>query len=101
MLRRHQNLYHNPNYVPKPPKEKTHSCHECQRMFAHKGNLIRHLAVHDPESGHHERALALKIGRQRKVRYVDGEPMRVGDILLINYKDVCPTLALLITVLKH
>ncbi|CAH0577745.1 unnamed protein product [Chrysodeixis includens] len=76
LLRRHQNLYHNPNYVPKPPKEKTHTCHECNRMFAHKGNLIRHLAVHDPDSGHQERALALKIGRQTKVKYVDGEIMK-------------------------
>ncbi|RVE49604.1 hypothetical protein evm_005736 [Chilo suppressalis] len=71
LLRRHQNLYHNPNYVPKPPKEKTHTCHECQRTFAHKGNLIRHLAVHDPDSGHQERALELKLGRQRKIKYVD------------------------------
>ncbi|XP_026741535.1 transcriptional repressor CTCFL-like [Trichoplusia ni] len=76
LLRRHQNLYHNPNYVPKPPKEKSHTCHECNRMFAHKGNLIRHLAVHDPESGHQERALALKIGRQTKVKFIDGEIMK-------------------------
>lgn len=78
LLRRHQNLYHNPNYEPKPPKEKTHTCHECQRTFAHKGNLIRHLAVHDPESDHHERALALKLGRQRKIKIVDGN-LRTQD----------------------
>ncbi|XP_052746494.1 transcriptional repressor CTCF isoform X2 [Bicyclus anynana] len=71
LLRRHQNLYHNPNYEPKPPKEKTHTCHECKRTFAHKGNLIRHLAIHDPESGHLERALALKLGRQKKIHFVD------------------------------
>ncbi|CAK1588394.1 unnamed protein product [Parnassius mnemosyne] len=71
LLRRHQNLYHNPDYVPKPPKDKTHTCHECNRTFAHKGNLIRHLAVHDPESGHHERALALKIGRLKKVKDIN------------------------------
>ncbi|KAJ0183963.1 hypothetical protein K1T71_000386 [Dendrolimus kikuchii] len=71
LLRRHQNLYHNPDYVPKPPKEKTHTCQECQRTFARKGNLIRHMAVHDPDSGHQERALALKIGGQRKVKYID------------------------------
>ncbi|XP_022129438.2 transcriptional repressor CTCFL isoform X1 [Pieris rapae] len=68
LLRRHQNLYHNPDYSPKPPKEKTHVCHECNRSFAHKGNLIRHLAIHDPDSNHLEQALALRIGRQKKLR---------------------------------
>ncbi|GBP00407.1 hypothetical protein EVAR_69530_1 [Eumeta japonica] len=75
LLRRHQNLYHNPDYVPTPPKEKTHECHECNRQFAHKGNLIRHLAVHDPDSGHHERAQALRIGRQKRIQYVEADPL--------------------------
>ncbi|XP_022832847.1 uncharacterized protein LOC111360828 isoform X2 [Spodoptera litura] len=92
LLRRHQNLYHNPNYVAKPPKEKTHSCHECKRMFAHKGNLIRHLAVHDPDSGHHERALALKIGRQRKVKFIEEEPMR--DIRVVDSSDAAEMMKL-------
>lgn len=95
LLRRHQNLYHNPNYVPKPPKEKTHSCHECQRMFAHKGNLIRHLAVHDPESGHQERALALKIGRQKKVQLIDGKPMR--DLRVVDSGDTASMIKLGLT----
>ncbi|KAG6456307.1 transcriptional repressor CTCF isoform X2 [Manduca sexta] len=76
LLRRHQNLYHNPDYVPKPPKEKTHTCHECKRTFAHKGNLIRHLAVHDPDSGHQERALALKLGRERKIKFLDSDMVK-------------------------
>ena len=41
LLKRHQNLYHNPAYVPPAPKEKTHECAECNRSFRHKGNLIR------------------------------------------------------------
>lgn len=81
LLRRHQNLYHNPDYVPKPPKEKTHTCHSCHRTFAHKGNLMRHLAVHDPDSGHHEKALALKLGRQKKVKYIDADALKVLPIL--------------------
>ncbi|CAH2035601.1 unnamed protein product, partial [Iphiclides podalirius] len=79
LLRRHQNLYHNPDYVPKAPKEKTHTCHECHRTFAHKGNLIRHLAVHDPDSGHQERVLSLKLGRQKKVKYVSGQLKHVDE----------------------
>merc|ERR1712222_268891 len=50
LLKRHQNLYHNPAYVPPAPKEKTHECPECGRSFRHKGNLIRHMALHDPDS---------------------------------------------------
>nr|CAD7398532.1 unnamed protein product [Timema poppensis] len=77
LLRRHQNLYHNPNYVPPPPREKTHECPECGRAFRHKGNLIRHMAVHDPESSAQEKALALKLGRQKKIQIIDGQHVEV------------------------
>jgi len=81
LLKRHQNLYHNPNYVPPQPKEKTHECPECQRTFRHKGNLIRHMALHDPESTEQEKAMALKIGRQKKIQIIDGQQVEVltGD----------------------
>ncbi|XP_067003344.1 transcriptional repressor CTCF isoform X1 [Anabrus simplex] len=77
LLRRHQNLYHNPNYVPPPPREKTHECPECGRAFRHKGNLIRHMAVHDPDSSAQEKALALKLGRQKKIQIIDGQQVEV------------------------
>lgn len=50
LLKRHKNLYHNPDYVPPQPKEKTHECPHCNKAFRHKGNLMRHLAVHDPDA---------------------------------------------------
>ncbi|KAG8228148.1 CCCTC-binding factor (CTCF) [Ladona fulva] len=77
LLKRHQNLYHNPNYVPPLPREKTHECPECGRAFRHKGNLIRHLAIHDPESSAQEKALALKLGRQKKIQIIDGQQVEV------------------------
>lgn len=77
LLKRHQNLYHNPQYVPPPPREKTHECLECGRAFRHKGNLLRHMAVHDPESSIQEKQLALKLGRQKKVQIIDGQPVEV------------------------
>ncbi|KAK4877312.1 hypothetical protein RN001_009818 [Aquatica leii] len=77
LLKRHQNLYHNPQYIPPPPREKTHECPECGRAFRHKGNLIRHMAVHDPDSAVEERQLALKLGRQKKVQIIDGQPVEV------------------------
>jgi len=77
LLKRHQNLYHNPAYVPPPPKEKTHECPECSRSFRHKGNLIRHMALHDPESTEQAKAIALKIGRQKKIQVIDGQRVEV------------------------
>ncbi|XP_065162605.1 transcriptional repressor CTCF-like [Atheta coriaria] len=77
LLKRHQNLYHNPSYVPPAPKEKTHECPECGRTFRHKGNLIRHMAIHDPESCMQERQLALKMGRQKKIQIIDGQQVEV------------------------
>ncbi|XP_028966758.1 transcriptional repressor CTCF [Galendromus occidentalis] len=65
LLKRHKNLYHNPNYVPPTPKEKTHECPECKKAFRHKGNLIRHLAVHDPDASAQEKEEAMRIGQPK------------------------------------
>lgn len=77
LLKRHQNLYHNPTYVPPPPREKTHECSECSRAFRHKGNLIRHMAIHDPDLSLQEKQLALKLGRQKKIQMIDGQQVEV------------------------
>ena len=77
LLKRHQNLYHNPSYVPPPPKEKTHECPECKRAFRHKGNLIRHMSMHDPDSETIQTANALKLGRQKKIQIINGEELKV------------------------
>lgn len=77
LLKRHQNLYHNPLYVPPPPREKTHECPECSRAFRHKGNLIRHMAIHDPDLSIQEKQLALKLGRQKKIQMIDGQQVEV------------------------
>ncbi|RWS04673.1 Zinc-finger double domain containing protein 12-like protein [Dinothrombium tinctorium] len=50
LLKRHKNLYHNPEYIPPQPKEKTHECPHCNKAFRHKGNLMRHLVCHDPDA---------------------------------------------------
>lgn len=50
LLKRHKNLYHNPEYVAPQPKEKTHECSSCSKSFRHKGNLMRHMVIHDPEN---------------------------------------------------
>uniref|UniRef100_A0A182Y125 C2H2-type domain-containing protein n=1 Tax=Anopheles stephensi TaxID=30069 RepID=A0A182Y125_ANOST len=42
--------------------------HRCTRSFRHKGNLIRHMALHDPESTMSKELEALREGRQKKVQ---------------------------------
>ena len=49
LLKRHKNIYHNPNYVPPTPKEKTLECSQCKKAFRYKGNLIRHMSYEHPE----------------------------------------------------
>lgn len=73
LLKRHINLYHDPNYVAPTPKEKTHVCPSCNRQFRHKGNLIRHMSLHDPDSTVREHAMALKVGRKKRVQIVNGQ----------------------------
>ncbi|XP_060534733.1 transcriptional repressor CTCF-like [Cylas formicarius] len=77
LLKRHQNLYHNPEYVPPAPREKTHECPECSKAFRHKGNLIRHMASHDPDPNVHQKQLELKLGRQKKIQMIDGQQVEV------------------------
>lgn len=50
LLKRHKNLYHTPDYVAPPPRDKVHECPECNKIFAHHGNLLRHLVTHDPDN---------------------------------------------------
>ncbi|XP_043218623.1 transcriptional repressor CTCF-like [Amphibalanus amphitrite] len=83
LLKRHVNLYHNPNYIPPQPREKTHECPECGRAFRHKGNLIRHLAIHDPEASAAEKQLALKLGRETKVSLMN-ESLQYEDEELVG-----------------
>jgi len=45
-------------------------------MFVNTGNLMRHMALHDPESSVQEKALALKFGRQKKYQMIDGQQVK-------------------------
>ncbi|KAJ8954592.1 hypothetical protein NQ318_003123 [Aromia moschata] len=73
----YKNLYHNPEYIPPTPREKTHECPECARAFRHKGNLIRHMAAHDPDPTIQRKQLELKLGRQKKIQMIDGQQVEV------------------------
>lgn len=86
LLRRHVNLYHNPDYVPPKPLEKRHSCSTCGKTFRHKGNLIRHMATHDPDAfaGGQEEARRLRQGRQRKFEMIDGKPVEMEEYEIVE-----------------
>lgn len=64
--------------APKP-KEKNHKCpnSSCTRSFRHKGNLIRHMALHDPDSSVREEAMALKMGRRKRIQIIDGQQVEI------------------------
>lgn len=68
ILQRHQDLYHNPGYVPPPEEkrhEKRHECPECGKPFSRIGNLIRHLSLHDPDAAQQELQAFQKAREQR------------------------------------
>lgn len=67
LLKRHINLYHNKLYIPPKPLEKRHICPHCQRSFSHKGNLMRHMELHDPDSNLKQQKLKLQLGRKTRV----------------------------------
>ena len=42
------------------PKEKTHECAVCAKAFRHKGNLMRHMQLHDPDNKHGGGSMMIK-----------------------------------------
>uniref|UniRef100_A0A1A9ZWH4 C2H2-type domain-containing protein n=1 Tax=Glossina pallidipes TaxID=7398 RepID=A0A1A9ZWH4_GLOPL len=68
LLNRHVNLYHNEEYKPPSTREKVHVCPHCNRSFSFKGNLMRHMEVHDPFSRHESEKLKLKLGRMNRLK---------------------------------
>lgn len=46
---------------------------------------MRHMAVHDPESSLQEKQQALKIGRQKKIQFIDGQRVEVMTGMINMY----------------
>ena len=49
------------------------------------GNLIRHMAIHDPDASAQEKAQALKIGRQKRLQLINGQQVCLTPSLIIYY----------------
>lgn len=82
LLRRHINLYHNPDYIPPTPRNKEHTCKECGKVFVHQGNMLRHLAMHDPENAEYQHALQngdASMGEEEEEEE-DGEEQHDGNM---------------------
>lgn len=84
LLKRHKNIYHNPEYVPPEPNVASHECDVCHKKFIHVGNLIKHLAVHDPDSQVHEEKEALRAGRKRRINVKEED----DDMMPGSFKEV-------------
>lgn len=81
-MKRHKNLYHNPSYVPPVPKEKTHECAQCSKAFRHKGNLIRHMSLHDPDAKNNLAKDSDMMGNSQLIDdeyYEDEDDYELGD----------------------
>ena len=50
----------------------------CFEVFAHV--IDRHMALHDPDSSAAEKAIALKIGRQKKIQIIDGQQVKLTTV---------------------
>ena len=50
----------------------------CFQVFAHV--IVRHMALHDPDSSAAEKAIALKIGRQKKIQIIDGQQVKLTTV---------------------
>ncbi|XP_017043325.1 transcriptional repressor CTCF [Drosophila ficusphila] len=68
LLRRHMNLIHNEEYQPPEPRAKMHKCPSCSREFTHKGNLMRHMEIHDDSVNAREKQRRLKMGRSLRLQ---------------------------------
>nr|XP_016924808.2 transcriptional repressor CTCFL [Drosophila suzukii] len=68
LLRRHMNLMHNEKYQPPQPRAKQHQCPTCAREFTHKGNLMRHMEMHDDSAKAREKQRRLKMGRNVRLQ---------------------------------
>ncbi|KAG5678729.1 hypothetical protein PVAND_008377 [Polypedilum vanderplanki] len=82
LLKRHENIYHNPNYVAATPKEKTHSCPTCGKAFRHKGNLMRHMVQHEGgESSNGSKIIHVKEDRDQKMEIENDENYVVVEVI--------------------
>ncbi|XP_017009569.2 transcriptional repressor CTCF [Drosophila takahashii] len=91
LLRRHINLMHNDEYQPPVPRAKMHKCPSCSREFTHKGNLMRHMEMHDDAAKAREKQRRLKMGRNVRLQkdgtvitvvgdeFVDIDEEEIGD----------------------
>ena len=63
-----------------------HECSECGRTFAHRGNLLRHMALHDPNNPDYQEPIdgAQYEDEDQRVQYVqivsdDHQPALMGN----------------------
>ncbi|CAG2122980.1 unnamed protein product, partial [Medioppia subpectinata] len=75
------------------PKEKTHECPQCNKAFRHKGNLMRHLAIHDPDAYKDQNINFSRMNDSGQLIDDDDEEEDEDDLIVPNESDEEQTLS--------
>lgn len=81
LLKRHVNLYHNPDYSQEElaQRQKVYHCTECGRSFAHNANLMRHMLIHDPDNPIYQQYVQQGDGSDNENGEEEGEEEEEGE----------------------
>lgn len=85
LLNRHQNIAHSGNKKTYPAREKSHVCTDCGRSFTFRGNLIRHMEVHDLQGKCNLESISLKSTESSLIEYI--EEMDDKDDIHLNIQE--------------
>ncbi|KAL8616375.1 hypothetical protein ACOMHN_032229 [Nucella lapillus] len=80
LLRRHKNHHHMSDYHAPTPRDKNHDCAACDKSYANKGNLMRHLAQHGDMSEDETTSAASGEG-EGGLRTITADHILHGDLM--------------------
>ena len=83
------NLHHTPDYVPPVPRERQHECGDCHKTFAHRGNLLKHMVLHDPDTADNP---ILREALEKQIQSSEEQFANGSQVKVLNVYCYCRTL---------